>query len=326
LKGGYSSRLLIEGALLTSVSILLFLGIQLPAFGIVSGLLCPLSLVILTYRHRWQETAGTLILAALLISFLTGNFFFGITFFLQFGLLGLVLGEMLRKDFTYSKILIVGAGFSLLAITLSLFTLFLSGNLPFFNQATFEKITNSTVKQFESFYFRSGEIDAIQLKGLEERIRSLILFLVPSFLAFSALLGVSLNYWIARAVLVRLGYPLPKVMPFSYWRVPETLVWGLIGGALLLLLLHSYRFLLIVGINLTYFFSFIYLIQGVAIVSYLTRRLRFPWYFKLLGLLFLGFQFSFVFLAIIILGIFDTWFDFRKIKQLSGSYPDLKEG
>lgn len=321
-----SPRFLVEGALLAAAAVLLFLGVQLPGIGIVSGLLCPLPLLVLTYRHRWQESVSAAIIAAVLTFVFTGNILSVAVFLLQFGLLGIVLGEMFRRNYTFGKIVLIGSFFSLGAtFFMFLLTMVLSGKFPaFLDQATFEKITEPIMKRLQFLFSRSGNPEEInRLKVMGERMRTLIPLLLPSFLAFSALFEVSLNYWVARAILVRLGYRVRKMTPFSQWRVPESLVWGFIGGALLLLLLHRYRPLLIAGMNLTYFFSFIYLIQGVAILFYLTRRWRFPWYLKLVGLLFVGFQFPFVFLMITILGIFDTWFDFRKLKRLSRTFPGV---
>ncbi len=319
-----SPRFLVEGAILAAAAVLLFLGVQLPGIGIVSGLLCPLPLVVLTYRHRWQESASAAIIASLLTFIFTGNFLSLAVFLLQFGLLGVVLGEMFRRNYTFGKVVIVGSIFSLGAtFFMFLFTLALSSKFPaFYDRATFEKITEPIMKRLQFLFSRSGNSEEVnRLKVMGERIRALIPLLLPSFLVLSALFEVSINYWVSRAILVRLGYRARKITPFSQWRVPESMVWGFIGGALLLLLLHRYRPLLIAGMNLTYFFSLIYLIQGVAILFYLTRRWRFPWYLKLVVLLFLGLEFPFIFFMIITLGIFDTWFDFRKLKRLSGSYP-----
>ena len=97
------------------------------------------------------------------------------------------------------------------------------------------------------------------------------------------------------------------------WLLPDTLIWILIGSALLAML--PIGFLRLVGINVLIIFSFIYFFQGFSIFSFFMKKWNIP---LLLRAFFYGmmlFQ-SFGTVLLLVVGIGDVWFDLRRLNTV----------
>jgi uncharacterized protein YybS (DUF2232 family) len=96
----------------------------------------------------------------------------------------------------------------------------------------------------------------------------------------------------------------------TLWKAPELIVWFVIAGGLMLLL--PVGGLKLPAINLIIVTGTIYFFQGLAIVAFYLERWKLPFYVK-------GFAYALLFLqqfasmAAAVLGLFDVWFDFRKL-------------
>ena len=96
------------------------------------------------------------------------------------------------------------------------------------------------------------------------------------------------------------------------WKSPEHLVWFVIAGGLMLLLpVSGFK---VLGINLILVMGTVYFFQGLAIVAFYIERWRAPLFVK-------GLVYAVLFLeriasmGVAALGLFDVWFDFRKLNK-----------
>jgi len=98
----------------------------------------------------------------------------------------------------------------------------------------------------------------------------------------------------------------------TLWKTPEFIVWFAIAGGVMALLPVSG--LKMPGINLLIVMGTIYFFQGLAIMAFYFERWKLPLLVKgfVYALLFLQ-QFASV--ATAALGLFDIWFDFRKLAR-----------
>ncbi len=94
------------------------------------------------------------------------------------------------------------------------------------------------------------------------------------------------------------------------WKAPEFIVWFVIGGGLMILL--PVGPLKMPAINVIIVTGTIYFFQGIAIVAFYLEKWKSPFYVKgiVYALLFLQ---QFASMAAAVLGLFDVWFDFRKL-------------
>ncbi len=110
-------------------------------------------------------------------------------------------------------------------------------------------------------------------------------------------------------ILFKTGIILPQLSALCEWRAPGWLVWFFIaGGALSLLAQTNIR---LWGLNVFLVVSAIYLLQGLAIVSFFFQHKNIPFFFRWLGYFLIAIQ-QILMIAIAAIGLFDIWVDFRK--------------
>jgi len=133
----------------------------------------------------------------------------------------------------------------------------------------------------------------------------------PAWLAVNCLVVGLLAYYLSSALLSKVTTRVTKAIAFREWLIPESLVFGLILGAILKLGFKEDGFLDILGNNLLVFFVGLYGLGGLSIVSFFLNKWRVPAFFRILCYLPLFYLMS---EFICTLGVLDVWFDFRKIK------------
>lgn len=102
-----------------------------------------------------------------------------------------------------------------------------------------------------------------------------------------------------------------KVWPrYRTWQLPDKLIWvGIASAAITFLPTGPLR---PVGINLMILLATVYSFQGFAICVFYMNRWNVPLLFRSFLYVMIIFQ-SFGTILLLVLGIFDTWFDFRKL-------------
>jgi uncharacterized protein YybS (DUF2232 family) len=100
--------------------------------------------------------------------------------------------------------------------------------------------------------------------------------------------------------------------PFAEEAVPDHLVWGVIGGGLLVVSQHEglERF----GLNLLLVLTPLYAIQGLAVLRHFFQRARLPRPLQGVGFGLFALQ-PLLLIAAACLGLTDLWADFRKIRR-----------
>ncbi|MBN2808486.1 MAG: DUF2232 domain-containing protein [Deltaproteobacteria bacterium] len=307
------SRVLPIAVMLTVV---LYLGGALfPIVGALIGLAALAPGVYLRFQTslRWPPTV--------MVAAVAGLLFLGFrtpapvaVYFLEFGLSSLVFDYFLRRRRPGVETLFVSAAITtFLVVMLMVWLSYNRGVTPVFLS---EQFLLANVAEVSAIYERAG-VTAAQLAVLRQAAEEVAVWagtLFPSllFIAFFTVQGF--GFGAARLFYNRLHSAPPELLKeassFSHMQVPGLLVWPLIvclGGLLLLPLSGMPRFLFFNGAGLL---LFTYLIQGLAIMQFafevyaVSRVQRF-----FICFFFLAFQFLFIFL--VLLGIFDTWLDVR---------------
>lgn len=134
----------------------------------------------------------------------------------------------------------------------------------------------------------------------------------PSLVVISSLLTVWANFLLGRNILVRFGVLYPRFVTLALWRSPEKIIWIFIISGALLFLPHQGIFS--ISLNVFLIMCFIYLLQGLAIISLLFHSKNIPASFRYLFYFLIAVQ-QFLMIPIIALGLFDIWIDFRKVFQ-----------
>ena len=147
---------------------------------------------------------------------------------------------------------------------------------------------------------------------------SRVIGILPAFWVDFTLLVLSLNILFLRKWVVGEKKPFPSWGDFSLWRLADFWIWAPIGaGAIFFLNLYLLGMvpLRVILTNILVVLAAVYFCQGLAITSFFFRKRLSP----LVRLLFYVAIFLFLQVAgvaIITVGLFDFWFDFRKLKKV----------
>lgn len=188
----------------------------------------------------------------------------------------------------------------------------LSGTNPYIGLLT---DMDAFMEQVVVVYRTSSDLPADVLYSFEQMIagvRMLLPKILPGLLGGMVLITVCMNMVICRGLLKKLAPEKACWPPYSAWRLPDKVAWLLILAFALLLVgkaggKNAGTSLLLVS-GLLYFF------QGVAVVMHTLNRWHLPRAFRLFAYVVLAFQ-RYGVLLVAIVGLADTWADFRKLDQ-----------
>ncbi len=143
-------------------------------------------------------------------------------------------------------------------------------------------------------------------------VRSLIPRVLPGILACTVLVTVWMNQVVWNSLLLRHHPEKAPWQPYSYWKLPDQLIWIPITATVLFLLGNGT--LRDIGLNLIIISGLIYFFQGLAVFIHLLVRWNVPGYLRVLLYFMLVIQ-SYGMLLVTLLGIGDIWFNFRRFED-----------
>ncbi len=166
----------------------------------------------------------------------------------------------------------------------------------------------------ESIEIISNSINAIEY---------LLVRMLPALILTLLSFVVWVNILFIKKILDKKGIHLIQLQNLNHWRASEYIVWVVI--ALVLLMIIPGKGLKITAFNCIIILMPIYFFQGVAIISFIFERKRVPLLLKISIYSIIAIQ-QILILAIIALGFFDTWMNFRKIGIVSDSDGQSSDG
>jgi uncharacterized protein YybS (DUF2232 family) len=279
-----------------------------PIAGMMGSALIPVPLVF--FRAKLGRQAATVIaLAALGCAVLLGGRL-DVLFFGELLLIGFVMGELMARQWPLEKtvaavcVAVVIAGLGGLLVS-SLGT----------GQGLLTTVSEGVRYHLElslQLYQQMG-LSQDQLDFLEnsmEGIQQVLVGLMPALVIGSTLMVTWISLLAARRMCQRGGLPFPDYGALDRWKAPELMVWGVIGSGVLLLVPTLAAKM--VGLNGLVVFMVIYFFQGMAVVAFFFQKKQIPRLARMVlyGLIVVQ---QLVMLAVIGVGFFDTWFNFRKL-------------
>jgi uncharacterized protein YybS (DUF2232 family) len=303
-------------ALAAGVSLgLFFIPWLLPVLGALISIWSPLPLALLYWRQGNQPGRRGMLLAGAgavavywsLPTGLTGLYYF------YYAAVAMVLGEAARQEWAPERSIALAAA----AGALAALAVFILGG-AFSGQGLGQV--------WESYW--QGEVDlvlgiygqnAMETGAGEQLRRSLmetgrvIMRLAPGVLAAATLLMAWANFLFARS-LARRGSFLSAVFgqSLALFKAPERLVWIFIAAAGLMVIAEGWWYWL--GANLVVILSVVYFFQGLAIIAHWLEKKKAPRLLRAGIYVLVAMEF---FLAVFVAaaGLFDLWFDFRRLKK-----------
>jgi uncharacterized protein YybS (DUF2232 family) len=301
-----------------TATLLFFLSVvMIPVFGIVLGTFTPLPTLLAYYRWGspqafWVPGIASLLGYALLAYL---NVSQSLPYLMEMLLLGLLIGLGMRRGWSPERT--VGAAGALVFAAGALVFWFSYGGGNEGSMMVIERDLQATINMILQQYGASSSDKQLVEETLQKML-PFMLRLLPGAALSSTLMACWLNLLVARRYCRARNLPLPAWQEWSHWKAPEPVVWIVIGSGILLLL--PYGFLKIAGLNVLMVAGVIYLFQGLAIVSYYSERWKLPRIFRaaVYGIILIQ---QFFTLGAMLLGLFDTWFDFRRLSRGTPASP-----
>ncbi|MBF0211464.1 MAG: DUF2232 domain-containing protein [Desulfamplus sp.] len=335
--GSIKERLFIE--LLSGIAIsmlIVFVTIYMPLLGFFMAIILPMP--ILYFRLKFGRNIGaTIMFVVLAMIFAATNMLSGSTdpelsssliksssftpsidmlFYGALLLIGFFLGEFIEmrlsieKSFIYTLFSTVGvcsALFFLYALStdqgvLDLVSKYVSDNLKL------------TLALYEDMGMSPESIEAIvaSMEAIEYLLTRIIPALVITLLSF--ILWVNILF--IKKILTKKGISLIELESLNLWRAPDYLVWVVIFLGILMMVFG--KDIKMIAFNCIMIIMPVYFFQGIAIISFIFEKKGLPTFFQIAIYSIIAIQ-QVLILAIIGLGFFDTWLNFRKIGVINSS-------
>ncbi|CAK8725302.1 DUF2232 domain-containing protein [Candidatus Electrothrix aarhusensis] len=316
--GGHGNRLQYNGPFLSARPLLVafcyFLPIALPELiGWLNGILAvPIFLLLQTAAD--ERTADQQIRNGLLMAGL-GSLLLGRFSMFLFTLTMLPLGYSLHLTTVRQRDPAQAGITGVIVLTISwLFFWTVYGNMSGTNPyLALLSGTDTFMEQIVVVYRTNADLPADVLYNLEQlitEVRMLLPKILPGLLAGMVLITVILNMVIGRVLLLRLAPEKVFWPPYGDWRLPDKAVWLLISAFVLLLV--GQGGVKNVGLSLILVSGLLYFFQGAAVIIHVLNRWNLPRTFRLFVYVILALQ-RYGMLLVVIVGIADTWADFRKL-------------
>ncbi|WP_412969959.1 YybS family protein [Fredinandcohnia sp. 179-A 10B2 NHS] len=254
-----NTKILTEGSMLIAVyCVLLLVSLYVPILGSLIAFLLPIPFILITVRHGVKQSVLFLVIGFLL-SGLLGSIL-GIAHTLMFGVAGIVIGELIRRERNGIE-LFLGATLSYLA---SIFIMYIA-IIGVFQIDVIEMLTEGSRESFEM----AEEI--VQATGtdantdiifqLEESLE-MMQYLIPSLFVFLAMISGFITVLAIHPILKRLRVQMNPFPPFRDISFPKSIIWYY-----LLILLVSFMELEKGSFAYTAFLNFFFILQLFMVIQ-----------------------------------------------------------
>ncbi len=333
------------------LSVGLFVSMSLlPLFGVFLGIFTPAPLFFFYYRRGrlfGLTMTGLAILGVLAIYALVGRSF-GVIFFFECAILAVVMAEAFIRRLGPTRAVGYPAGVILgMGVVLMLgASLFLGQNPWDFAKAVVERQVHGSLQVYELLLSggdqapgqpapalqdqprgSAGEVDPAPLEQPEQaeetpsglslspeltRLASVLISLFPGFMVLGTILVVWANFMVGRHFVGRTAGLPPEFSDLTVWSAPEPLIWVVIACGFGIFL--PFRTLNILAANGLLMLGLLYFFQGLSIVAFWLEKKGAPVFLKTAAYTLIALMQT-IDVMIAALGLFDMWFDFRKLKK-----------
>ena len=307
---------MVEAGILAAVAIVMALiAMYIPVLGTFVNFVWPLPIIACGVRNGLKWSILTTLVAGLICAMLL-NPLQAFILVAVFGILGLILGECMRRNTSPLAILFYGSIGGLLALAINFAIAFLILDI---NPVAmlFESFDQGLIQMAEfqrSKGIAEAEI-AATIASYKELIRMMRIIMPGAFLLTAPVLAF-INYWAAKKILTKLGNHFEELPPFRNLVIPR---WCLLPYALSLLgigfaaqYLGTEHWIYLLLVNIQMVFSAIFVLQGLSLAYWYCYEKNKPRYLAHILAFFIFIQIvSFVVLWV---GAFDCVADFRKLR------------
>lgn len=314
-----NTKALVEGAVFASLTAVLGIMVYyLPLLSLI-GMFWAVPIIIMGFRNGFKVSFVSAIVAGILVSLFTEPYS-GIYLFLVFGISGIAMGNLMNKKVRPSiNILTSGIILAICSAAGIIISFLIMGQSPAQAVEQLIKSMYEVTERAAGMYQNMG-IPKEQIEDVISKFKQsidAIKFIIPAFFLINGMVFSFANFKLAKLILNRMKYTIEDIKPFSQWRLPDNFALGLF---LLLFLTMSAFYLKIPNIetaiiNIVFLLKWVFIILGLSVANFMLIKYGITKFVKnlLLFILFLSLP-----NILMIVGIFDTIFDIRKIGKKNG--------
>ncbi len=291
-------------------------------FAIIGTLIFPfidyiyaLPAIILAKRHDYKASIMALVTAGIVATILLG---------VQAGLYYLVLYTPMAATMSYfidkdkkPSITIAFSGLAYLIsfiILLFIMQLFLGLNLIEYVTEAFQQSFEMQEGLFSNFEGFQEQLESS--REMYDNMLELIIMIMPGILIATSLSMVVINYLVAQKIGKRLKARIRPLGDFKNFKLPSNIVLGMLVIFGLTMLVGQFNIVdyETLSANILFLFQIVFFIQGLALVRFLMDKYNINRFLRVVIIIFIIINPAFS-LAVILAGMADVLFDFRKLKE-----------
>ena len=274
-----STRSVVESGILTALMIVFaMIGLSVPMLGFFGSILVPMTIAVVGVRHGFRWSILSVVSAVIAIAFLLGP----LTALIEggvFGVIGILIGYGLRKQWSVSRLLIFPAIVLMLAVVVQFWASAWVMNLdPAQMWTSLGEQLEETMRDMYVNQGLSEEQIGVAMDSLQDQLSIMKKVLVAGLFCSGIAISYIINY-LARLVLGRIGtYEIPEIPTIQGWRIPDWALHIFLVGLISYFVKQYVPFLEYIGYNLMYLGGIMLFIRGISCIwriskSYTSSRL-----------------------------------------------------
>ncbi|HAE91504.1 DUF2232 domain-containing protein [Tissierella praeacuta] len=276
-------------------------------------LFIPVPFAILGIRNGIYINVISIIATSIIIGVLLG-FISGVSIILIFAPLSLALNYCIskRKDSMETIFITTIAFFISFLVLIGLEANISNLNLTKQLESNFTQLLTMQIDMLNEVGMSKYEV--LRTTDLLENAYKTIIILIPSLISIFSLAVSYINLLFSSIILRKMGYGIANYKKFSKFKLPNNIIPGigimLFTAFIIKTLKIQYHEALL--INITFLISFVFFLQGLAVLDFLLIKSKLHVVFRIL-IISLNIVFIPMSSILFFIGIFDSIFDIRKI-------------
>ncbi len=301
-------------SLLSAVFVFVFAAVFIPLVGPFFLFVLPMILFLSCTVNGVFKTSTVFFVSYFLLLILAGLLRLDVPAIavLTMGVSGIFLAQFAGKNFPVEKTIIYPALFIIGAVCFHFIydAVAVSAN-------PWQLVKDYITADVKAFIKQSGQLplkaeDINIFKDNEKEIIDVFILTFPSLIVIFSLLIPWANLLLGKNYLLKSGIVYPRFVALARWKSPDYMIWIFIASGLTFFIhQNDIKF---IGLNVFLVICFIYLLQGLSIVSFLFQSKNVPVFFRYLFYFLIAVQ-QLLMIPIMAIGLFDIWVDFRKLIQ-----------
>ena len=306
------ARPITEGGMLVAVSAAIAL---LSMYVPYVNLLWPMPIALLGVRHGMRWGVMTAVCGALAVGVVM-SVVQGLFLFLSGGLVGIVLGECLKREMSAGRLLAITTGTALVSNLVLIGAAILVMDIDLIEiDAKMGEAVLAAVTDAAPFLGLEAT-DTAALEQMSAEFRRMYMMMLPSGLFFYSLFTAVLNFAFLQPIMRRMQMAVPRFSPFESWRMPGWVLYLFVLSLVGTYWGNKWELMMMIAAaeNVHMLTSTALLVNGISLLRYTANRN------KLLGRLYwfvivLAIISPFAVISLMVFGGLDILMNYRKNRE-----------